>query len=406
MTAERKSTSRNTDIPITERRPSTRLPADWLDHLFVALSEVEPGQNGETALGCILDAAFSLLPNLSFGVRIFDGRPRKPPRQIVVRRSSSLISIEPPLEGPIFPELSCETQYPIDFDPEGVLSIAAADPSLLPEPQVLHALALRLSLGLGSALRTVRKGSKGMTSIPPSDEGKKTAFHNDKLAGLGKVVAGVVHELNNPVTSILAYAEYLRKKAERGALESADVERILRIEEAAQRIHGFSRELIAYARPSTEVPVHLSIHDVIDRALMFCEHVLSRSQINVERDFAAVPLVRGIGGQLAQVFVNLFTNAANAMSESGGVLRVETRMDDAANCVHISVIDTGCGIAEHALPRLFEPFFTASQSGSGTGLGLSIVREIVESHRGRVWAERKDGMGAVFHVALPAAVDD
>ncbi|MEZ4297219.1 MAG: ATP-binding protein [Polyangiaceae bacterium] len=384
---------------------TVRLPADWIDRLLVAVCEVEPGQTAEAALGTVLDAAAHALPQLSFGVRVPDARPRRAVRVVVVRRSASLIAIEPPLEGPLFPELSCESQYPIDLEPEGVVAVAVNDPAELPEPALLDGLASRLSMSIGAALRIARQVARSATSIPPSDENRRTAVQHDKLAGLGRVVAGVVHELNNPVTSILAYAEYLRRKAEREPLGKEDVDRLARIEEAAQRIHGFSRELIAYARPSTEVPVELHVHEVIDRALMFCEHVLSRAQIQVERSFGDVKPVRGLGGQLAQVFVNLFTNAAKAMSETGGTLRIETKLDELGTGVHISVLDTGCGIAEQSLPKIFEPFFTASQDGGGTGLGLSIVREIVVAHRGRVWAERRDGTGAAFHVLLPAAED-
>ena len=149
----------------------------------------------------------------------------------------------------------------------------------------------------------------------------------------------------------------------------------------------------------------LVIHDVVDRALTFCEHVLEPARVKVERAFGEVKPVRAIGGQLAQVFVNLFMNAAHAMSPAGGTLRIATGLDG-PRAVHVTVSDTGSGIAEHALPRIFEPFFTTNESGDGTGLGLSIVREIVEAHQGTVWAERRDGSGAAFHVVLPVAGDD
>lgn len=414
MNPERKS-KRPSSIPITERRCATRLPAEQLDRLLLAVCETEPGQDPEDAIAAILEIASAFVPTAAFGVRVpaSPGARATPghgapgaeiaasPRMLVVRRSGALIAPSSPQTGPLFPELSCESQYPIDFEPEGVLAIASNDPAAIPDG-IAPALATRVALSVGAALRVARQ------LPPPSarDPGeRRTSEHKDKLAGLGKVVAGVVHELNNPVTSILAYAEYLRRKAERGPLDASDLDRLARIEESARRIHGFSRDLIAYARPSTEIPVLLVIHDVVDRALTFCEHVFAPAGVRIERVFGEVKPVRAIGGQLAQVFVNLFMNAAHAMSPAGGTLRIATGLDG-PRAVHVTVSDTGSGIAEHALPRIFEPFFTTNESGDGTGLGLSIVREIVEAHQGTVWAERRDGSGAAFHVVLPVAGDD
>lgn len=409
MNPDRIEKPRHSDVPITERKPSVRLPAEQLDRLLIAVCELPLGLDAQESVGSILDAAAGFLPGVSIGVRVPDYRQNAPAPALVVRRAAAggrPEAAEAPLAGPMFPEASCESQHPIDFEPDGVLALASDDPSALPEGPAGDALVSRLGLAVGAALRASRLYARAPASIPPSGPERRQAVQSDKLAGLGKIVAGVVHELNNPVTSILAYADYLRRKAARGPLDAADLERIERIEEAAQRIHGFSRQLIAYARPSIDVAVPLVIHDVIDRALLFCEHVLGPSRIAVDRAFGEVRQIRGIGNQLAQVFVNLFTNAASAMSPGGGTLRVETALDDEGAAVHVVVTDTGCGIGEEALPRIFEPFFTTSETGDGTGLGLSIVRDIVEAHRGRVWAERREGAGAAFHVVLPVTEGD
>ncbi len=406
MEPERSSKSSPSIVPITERKPAVRLPAEQLDRLLQAVCEFSPGQNAENAVATVLDCAASFYPAASFGVRIPHFRPSTSDHTLVVRRTKHLVCAQPEVSGPLFPELSCESQYPIDMEPEGVLVVAANEASVLPEGAAGDALISRLTMAVGAALRMSRQLARAPASIPPSDDQRRHAVNHDKLAGLGKIVAGVVHELNNPVTSILAYADFLRRKLERGPLDRADFERIERIEEAARRIHGFSRELIAYARPSVDIAVPLTIHDVIDRALVFCEHVLSPQRVTVERAFGEVRPVQGIGNQLAQVFVNLFTNAANAMGPEGGTLSIETSLDEDESHVHVAVHDTGTGIGEHALSKIFEPFFTTSESGDGTGLGLSIVRDIVEAHRGRVWAERREGAGATFHVVLPVLMDD
>ena len=151
-----------------------------------------------------------------------------------------------------------------------------------------------------------------------------------------------------------------------------------------------------------EVPAPVPIHDVIDRALVFCEHVLDQTGVLVERNFGSVPPVRGVAGQLTQVFVNLFTNAAHAMNEGGGCLSVTTELigDDG---VAITIIDDGHGIDLDHLPRIFEPFFTTKPDGTGTGLGLSIVRNIVTAHGGAIRAVGNAPRGTVFRVELPAA---
>jgi two-component system, NtrC family, sensor kinase len=116
-----------------------------------------------------------------------------------------------------------------------------------------------------------------------------------------------------------------------------------------------------------------------------------------------MPTVRGIAGQLTQVFVNLFTNAAHAMTERGGALTISALPQAASEIVLVEVADEGTGIAPQDLEQIFEPFFTTKTDGRGTGLGLSIVREIVLSHGGTLTARSNHGRGSIFTVTLPLA---
>jgi signal transduction histidine kinase len=226
----------------------------------------------------------------------------------------------------------------------------------------------------------------------------------EKLASLGQIVAGIVHELNNPLTSILAYADYLARKRRARAHDADledDLERLRRIEEAASRILKFSRDLVAYARPSAEIPGPVSLSDVIGKALGFCEHEFNR--IRIERLVAEdLPPIRGVSGSLIQVFVNLFTNAAHAMSE-GGRLRIRARVEPAARAVLVDIEDEGLGIEPENVSLIFEPFFTTKTEGRGTGLGLSIVRGIVDTHGGTIAVRSVPGRGTVFTLTLPLA---
>jgi signal transduction histidine kinase len=122
----------------------------------------------------------------------------------------------------------------------------------------------------------------------------------------------------------------------------------------------------------------------------------------VERNFGEIHPVRGVAGQLTQVFVNLFTNAAHAMRDQGGLLTITTSMPTPGE-VLVIITDDGHGIDQDTLPKIFDPFFTTKVDGRGTGLGLSIVRSIVTNHGGRILAASNSPKGTVFNVALPIA---
>jgi signal transduction histidine kinase len=198
----------------------------------------------------------------------------------------------------------------------------------------------------------------------------------------------------------VAYTDYLSKRAEARA-DKDDLERLRRVSESANRMLRFTRDLVTYARPSREEPVPFTITTVIDQALAFCEHVVDQVGVSVQRAYAATNAeVRGMPEQLAQVFVNLVTNACHAMPEAGGKLVLRTAFEGDSQ-VRVQVEDNGHGILDQHLSQIFVPFFTTKGEGRGTGLGLSIVRNIVDNHRGQIWAERIDGGGTRFVITLP-----
>jgi two-component system, NtrC family, sensor kinase len=177
---------------------------------------------------------------------------------------------------------------------------------------------------------------------------------------------------------------------------------VRRIGEAAERILKFTRDLVAYARPTGDSRGPVQVQEVIERALVFCEHEFADGRVEVEREFSEpLPIIVGIPGQLTQVFVNLFTNAAHAMGERGGVLRIGVRTADSGQSLRIDVSDSGNGIAAEAMPQIFEPFFTTKTDGRGTGLGLSIVRGILDAHGGTIQVSSAAGQGTSFTLTLP-----
>lgn len=224
----------------------------------------------------------------------------------------------------------------------------------------------------------------------------------ERLATLGELAAGVVHELNNPLTSITVYAEYLVRKLESQGTDAADIEKLRRIGASAQRILRFSRDLVQYARPSGKETENVDLAAVVRQSVSICEHLVERGGISlgVEVD-PQLPVVQAVSGQLEQVLINLITNAVHAV-ENGGKVVVRAQIDGPSSVV-IEVADSGPGIPEADREKVFEPFFTTKPDGKGTGLGLSIVRNIVEQHRGQISVARSDLGGAAFRVVIPIA---
>jgi PAS domain S-box-containing protein len=227
----------------------------------------------------------------------------------------------------------------------------------------------------------------------------------EKLATLGQLAAGVVHELNNPLTSISVYAEYLLKRAQArqtaGEENAGDVAKLERIVGGAHRIKAFARDLVQYAKPTGDERERLSLSSIVRQSLSFCEHLFGRSDIELSEDLAAdLPAVLGVPGQLQQVVINLVTNAVHACGDSG---RVEVRTGAEGERVMLTVADSGPGISPATSSRIFEPFFTTKADGRGTGLGLSIVHNIMEQHDGEVRVGKSKYGGAELVCAFPVA---
>ncbi|MEO6951817.1 MAG: ATP-binding protein [Polyangia bacterium] len=229
---------------------------------------------------------------------------------------------------------------------------------------------------------------------------ERQVIQAEKLATLGQLAAGVVHELNNPLTSISVYGEFIVRQLEKGL--PADLERARKVVEGAARIHKLTKDLISYARPSGEWE-QASVNDVVRTALVFCEHVLHRAEAQVGTELSVdLPSVRAIPTQLHQVLINLVTNACHALPAPGEHIRVRTSL--VGSVVQVEVIDSGVGIEATDLPHIFDPFFTTKKDGKGTGLGLSIVKNIIEAHRGSIHVVSTPGEGTCFRILLPASV--
>lgn len=386
--------SRTSDAPevsSTQRIALARgVPAEWLERLLAAHCAVVPSTPLEETAGDLLSMARELLEDAAVGVCI----PEAHGKQLVVRLPPRERSLGPPDATRLFPEFEVEIALPILGEHDPTLHVASDDATRLLDGGPVRLFAARLADVFGSVIRASRAHARGQTQ--ELRYLREQIIQLERLGSLGQMVAGIVHELNNPLTSIVAYADYLQKKAD----DPADVERLIRISEAAERIRRFARDLTEYASPRPAVAAPVVIDRVIDQALVYCEHELDSTGVFVERSFGPVKQVRGIADQLTQVFVNLFTNAAHAMRDHGGTLHITT-VEAGEHGVEITISDEGHGIDAEALPRIFDPFFTTKTGGAGTGLGLSIVQRIVADHGGRIRAASNSPRGTVFRVELP-----
>jgi two-component system NtrC family sensor kinase len=233
-------------------------------------------------------------------------------------------------------------------------------------------------------------------------------IHAEKLATLGQIAAGVAHEINNPLTSVQVCAGTLSRKAALAfegkapnTFDAADRDRLRKIEEGAERIRRFARELVSYARPSGGEVEEIAINELLEQGLSFCEHVLDAAHARVERDYAAnLPRVQAVRDQILQVVINLVSNAADALDPAGGTIRVRSWAAGEA-MVGFAVSDAGAGIKDDDRSKIFDPFFTTKPAGKGTGLGLSVVRNIIYSHGGQISFQTRPGSGTTFMVTLP-----
>ena len=224
-------------------------------------------------------------------------------------------------------------------------------------------------------------------------------MESDRLAAVGELVAGVAHEVNNPLSSISAFAQLLLRD---GDLTPQQRESIEVIRGETMRASQVVKDLLAFARRSEPHRAPLDLNGVVGRTVRMRQYQFSEASVRVESDLAPdLPSVMGDARQLQQVCLNLLTNAVQAMSPGGGVLRVRTYQ--ANDRVRLEVQDTGPGIPVDARAHIFEPFFTTKKEGEGTGLGLSVSYGIVSSHQGTIEVVETGPGGTTFRVTLPAA---
>ncbi len=224
----------------------------------------------------------------------------------------------------------------------------------------------------------------------------------EKLATLGELIAGIAHELNNPLSAMVGHAQLLRLGQQDPSL-TARVDRIL---DAAQRATRVVRNFLTFARRHRPETVAVQVNEIITKTLELLAYQFRVGNIEVRAELApGLPAIAADPHQIGQVFLNLLNNAAQAMAKAHGrgTLRVSSALSPDGAWVTFVVADDGPGIPPENLPCIFEPFFTTKPPGDGTGLGLPIARGIVTEHGGTITVESEPGQGATFVVTLPVS---
>jgi len=220
----------------------------------------------------------------------------------------------------------------------------------------------------------------------------------EKMSSLGKLAAGVAHQLNNPLGGITLYAQLMMEEYK---LEDPAMEDLQRILKDAQRCSNTVKELLEFARQTRQEMRPHDMNQAISRTLFLLENQAIFQNIDIEKKLLpALPLIPGDIQQLNHLFMNIILNAAEAMDGHGKLLVITDLMPE-GDRIAIEISDTGPGIPEDVLPHIFEPFYTTKEEGKGTGLGLSLAYRIVESHRGRLTAKNRPEGGASFCIELP-----
>ncbi|HET8725051.1 MAG TPA: ATP-binding protein [Anaeromyxobacteraceae bacterium] len=228
---------------------------------------------------------------------------------------------------------------------------------------------------------------------------EQRAEHFQRLAAFGRLAAGIVHELNNPLVAVVTYSDHLLERRRGRDLDPGDAEKLRRIRDAGERIQRLARDLITYAKPSADRPEPLDLGVLLDQVARMCEPALREAKARVRLELAPAPTISGQRAGLLQVFVNLVTNAAHALPPEGGT--VTLGLSAQGEEVVARVQDDGRGMTPEVRSRVFEPFFSTKEGGRGVGLGLSIVQGIVARHGGTIEVESEPGKGTTFTVRLP-----
>ena len=226
------------------------------------------------------------------------------------------------------------------------------------------------------------------------------------MAALGKMAAGIAHEINNPLAVIGEKAGWIKDLLQMEDISKSEnfqeyADAVNKIEQHINRAKTITHRLLGFARRMEPVTERVSINTVLDESVAFLENEARYRNIDIQADYAAdLPLITSDSSQLQQVFLNILNNAIDAIGKEGEI-NIRSKHIAKNNEIRIEIDDNGPGIPKDVLNKIFDPFFTTKEVGKGTGLGLSISYSIVEKLGGRMMVASEEGKGTTFTIYLP-----
>jgi two-component system NtrC family sensor kinase len=228
---------------------------------------------------------------------------------------------------------------------------------------------------------------------------QNTLVQSQRLASLGKLAAGIAHEINNPLGGILVLSSLVVEDLKDNDPHRENLQEVIK---QTMRCRDIVKGLLQFSRQEEGKTEYVKVNDILNNTLSLIEKQALFHNIEVIKNLEVeLPFILGDNSQLQQVFINVILNAVQAMKEIG-TLTINTFHDKKNDMVVIEISDTGCGIPEETIDRIFDPFFTTKEVGEGTGLGLSIAYGIVTKHHGRMTVKSKVGEGSAFTIKIPA----
>ncbi|MBN1532764.1 MAG: 4Fe-4S binding protein [Spirochaetes bacterium] len=288
------------------------------------------------------------------------------------------------------------------FNPEDELNCGACGYDTCVE----HATAIYLGLAesemcLPHTIETLKKTAFELKeSYEELVEAKNALIQSEKLASLGRMASGIAHEINNPLTGVLTYSSLLLEDL-KDTPHADDLETIIR---ETIRCRTIVRGLLDFARESKHEKERSNLNEIIVNTLQILEKHVNYHKIRIEKDLdPRLPLSLIDVNQMRSVVNNLSENAAHAMPD-GGTLTITTRYDDIKDSIVLQIADTGVGISDENLGRIFDPFYTTKKEGKGTGLGLAVTFGIVKRHHGTIEVKSAHGTGTTFTITIPVSL--
>jgi PAS domain S-box-containing protein len=253
------------------------------------------------------------------------------------------------------------------------------------------------TFGIFTDLRGIRKIEQDL------EQTSKALVQSEKMAGLGRLAAGVAHEINNPMSGIMLYANLILEQLGKDHPAAGDLGIIIN---EAERCKQIVNDLLEFSHQTAHQHSGVDVNEQVRKSLsVLVKQPLFHDVEVVLKLEEGLPRILGNAISINQVFINMMVNAAQAM-KGAGVLAIATRRRSGGNVVEVSFADTGCGIEKDVIPQIFDPFFTTKANEGGTGLGLSVSYAIVKEHQGTIHVESSVGKGAVFTLHFPSARGD